>query len=91
MSLFCSIKIFIYFGIANMQGPLLRKDNADLNSIMIRFIHIRLVNLGFTKYTCAIELYFAKFWQRVSISVRCHYLLTLQLGIEYNLGISSIT
>jgi len=36
-----------------MQGPLFRKDNADLYSMMICFIHIRLINLGFTKiYVC---------------------------------------
>jgi len=74
-----------------VQGPLFRKDNADLNSMMTCFIQIRLVNLDFTKYTCAIELSFARFWQRVSMAVRCHFSLTFQLGIEYYLGISSVT
>jgi len=58
---------------------------------MICLIQIRLVNLGFTKYTCDNELYFAIFWLRVSMAVRCYISLTLQLGIVYNLGISSIT
>jgi len=58
---------------------------------MICFIHIRLVTLGFTKYACANEVYFARFWQRVSMAVRCHFSLTLQLGIKYKLGISSVT
>jgi len=75
-------------------GSSFRKDDADLNSIMIW------MNKAFTfdwltyvlqKYTCANELYFARFCLRVSMAVRCPFSLTLQLGIEYNLGISSVT
>jgi len=40
------------------------KIKLTLNGMMKCFIHNRLINLGFTKYTYAKDLYFARFWHR---------------------------